>query len=390
MALLVGSVPPDYIRVRVTRVSVRTWVGVLRALESRLVMPRVFLSFVVLLGIQGVEPARAITPGERAAYGTPPSVVGLDDGRLLAPEDLFLSAMAKLDQWTDVRDADEARALLDAVRRLIGELREADSRDPRLFYLTGRLFLAVGQRGDAIDKLRLFVRTRAGRNDWKAHRILGDLLVISYPKLAEASYRNAFELNPTEPTVLYGLSVCAYQLGRLEDASDWARQAVLKDDRQDIGYLSHLARTLARLGQWDGAWREARSALERAIERLEPTSDAYTSVDAQWTLLVDVLRAHVVGQPESIESYERLADAIGRRADNARLLAVFDRIAVLEQGLATQTPPSTRVRLALAELMVEVGRLADARSVVQEVLVDEPDHASARALFLRISEAQAE
>lgn len=352
--------------------------------------PRMFLSFVVLLGIYVVEPARAQTSGEREASATPPSAVGPDERRRLTSEELFSSAMAILDQWTTERDADEATARLDEVRQLIGDLREADSRDPRLFYLMGRLFLAIGQRGDAIDKLRIFVRTRAGRNDWKPHRILGDLLVISYPKLAEASYRNAFELNPAEPTVLHGLSVCAYQLGRLEDASDWARQAVLKDDRRDIGYLSHLARTLARLGQWDGALREAQSSVERAIEGLEPTSDAYTRVDAQWALLVDVLRAYVVAQPESTESYERLAEAIGRRADNARLLAVFDRIDVLERGLATQTQPSARMRLALAELMVEVGRLADARSVVQSVVTDEPDHASAIALLLRISEARTE
>ncbi|MCH7884860.1 MAG: hypothetical protein IIC01_06360 [Planctomycetes bacterium] len=323
--------------------------------------------------------------------GTPPRHA-TGDGRGSADEALR-AAQEALDRLEEADGETAVRALLDEVSRHLADLRASDPDHPRLPYLFGRIYQVTGRSGDAIDQLRKFVKTREGRNEWRAYRMLGDLFIDEFPRLAKANYEKAAALKAGEPSVLYGLSLSAMKLGRQDEALRLVRQAVESDDEGTVAYVSHLARILLSRQAWDEAERTARSSLElagRAMRDKPSRSDPIQAVDAQYALLMEIVQSRLAAadprtaEPTGLEAVEtaglylRLAGFVRERMRLASILSQHQVLRVLEAGVertSLDTPVDLLEAYALA--LADVGRSDDAFDIFQRVLAASPQNARA-------------
>ncbi len=277
---------------------------------------------------------------------------------------------------------------VETLTRTIEVIRGAEPGNPWLQYLYGRLMALNGRQGDAITAMQSFLETREGRNDWRAHQVLGDLYVNGYPQLAEAEYREANSLKGQVPAVLYGLSRCAFKLGQFDKAAELARKAVAADGRKTLRFVAHLARILAARHDWDGADRQARAALgiaQAAARHRRGEQAPLESIDAQYALLIDITRSRLAASPGVAERYLQLADLIGARAENARLIAWHKALTVLANGVestAPNTTPSMKEQYAVA--LAEVGRHDEAVAKFKEILAADPTNEIALQWLTRL------
>ena len=121
-------------------------------------------------------------------------------------EQALRAAMEAAEMLEDA-EGDEAVGLLEQIRSYATIIHADNPINPWLDYLTGHAFAASGRKGDAIERLQSFVDTREGRNYWRAHRLLGDLLIKAYPRLAKSSFVKARKLKQNEPTASAGRAV---------------------------------------------------------------------------------------------------------------------------------------------------------------------------------------
>lgn len=313
------------------------------------------------------------------------------DGRISVDEALR-AAQETLDRLEEADGEAAVRALLDEVSRHMAALQASDPDHPRLPYLFARIYQVTGRNGDAIDQLRKFVQTREGRNEWRAYRMLGDLFVEEFPRLAKANYEQAAALKAGEPSVLYGLSLSAIGVGRQEEALRLARQAVESDDEGTVAYVSHVARILLSQQVWDEAERTAQSSLElarRAMRDNPSRSDPIQAVDAQYALLMEIVQSRLAANPQSAEPTDvdaieiaglhlRLAGFVRERMRLASILSQHQVLGVLEAGVR-RTSPDTPVDLleAYALALADVGRPDDAFDTFQRILAANPQNARA-------------
>lgn len=281
---------------------------------------------------------------------------------------------------------------IETLTRYIEAIGSAEVGNPRLQYLYGRLMALSGRQGDAIAAMRSFLETREGRNDWRAHQVLGDLYVNGYPQLAKAEYEEADSLKGHVPGVLYGLSRCAFKLGRSDEAAELARKAVAADGRKTLRFVSHLARIHAARHDWAQADREARAALgiAQATGGDRPGEAALLeTIDAQYALLIDITQSRLADSPGVPERYLQLVDLIGGRAENARLIAWRKALTVLANGVdatAPNTTPSMKEQYAIA--LAEVGRHDEAVVRFQEILAADPANEVASRWLERLQQVE--
>lgn len=260
---------------------------------------------------------------------------------------------------------------------------------PRLAYLKARSLAFAGRNGDAVTHIRRFLESREGRNDWQAHRLLGDLFADEFPQLSRSAYAKALELNPGAPSVLFGLSRCAHKLGQLEEAVSLARRAV--EARPDTRYYAHLARLYVARRQWPEARQAVLAAVDHARRALRDQPGRRTAVadlDAQLRLLTDVLQVRLGDVAPTSDDYLELAAAMADRAANANLLAHFDRVSVLAQAVRRFQPD---VPVALREqygtALVDVGRRREAADEFAAILQADPANAVAAYWLERLKNA---
>lgn len=348
---------------------------------------------------QGTRETRTSALGEPAnpqagtglETGTPPRPA-TGDGRISVDEALRVAQDA-LDQLEEADGEAAVRALLDEGSRHVAALQASDPDHPRLPYLFARIYKITGRNGDAIDQLRKFVQTREGRNEWRAYRMLGDLFVEEFPRLAKANYEQAAALKAGEPSVLYGLSLSAMKVGRQEEALRLARQAVESDDEGTVAYASHVARILLSQQAWEEAERTAQSSLElarRAMRDKPSRSDPILAVDAQYALLMEIVQSRLAAagprnaEPTGVDAVEtaglylRLAGFVRERMRLASILSQHQVLGVLEAGVQ-RTSPDTPVDLleAYALALADVGRTDDAFDTFQRILAAHPQNARA-------------
>ncbi len=266
---------------------------------------------------------------------------------------------------------------LELIEHYIKVVERKEPTNPRLTYLRGRALALAGRPGDASGQLLQFVETRAGRTEWRAFRILGDLFRDEFPRLAKSNYDKAAALNPGEPTVLLGQSVCAMKLGSTTDALSFARDAVAADGRRTVRYVAHLASVLVSAKQWDEALREAGQALTLAQRkaRADPAAhEALLVVDAQFRLLISVLHGRI-REPgnNSVDDYLRLVTSVRQHLRIAEKLALHNVLAVIETRVEKATPntPPTLLR-EYGVLLAEVDRTADAITAFERLLQIDP------------------
>lgn len=252
-----------------------------------------------------------------------------------------------------------------------------DPSNPWVSYLYGWIYAIGGQKGDAIEQLQKFIETREGRNEWLAYRLLGDLLVEQFPRLARSYYKKASDLVDREPSVLYGQSRCAVATGDVAEAIRLAREAVGADRDGAVRYLSHLARMLIRDGRWSEARRAAETALERALSdhRSNPTMERPLRLaDLQYQLLIEISRSQLNNAPNP-EEYVRIVRYLDRRGEIAIKLQQAEIARLLEAAIGEPGGDSyVPLHELYGETLAKLGREEDAIRAFERVLELDPSN----------------
>lgn len=339
-------------------------------------------------GVQAVqqsEPAPK-TAGRASVAGPPLGSTTLPEtpvGREVRVQEAITLAMDALERLENEGETAAADTILHDANGYIEFVKASEPANPWLPYLVGRAYVVMGRRRDAVEELGKFVETPLGRNEWLAYRILGDLLVGGFPRLAKANYAKAAALNAGEPSVLFGLSSCAAQFGAAEEAIRLAQEAVAADGSRTVRYISHLAKLLRAVGQWDEAIREAERALNLAKQTVGThpgTPGPLLTVDGQYELLIEIMQG-LLDQANAgrlAANHLRLASYIRERAIVVHELARHDVLDALEAGVnrtAPDTPAELLEQYGIA--LAEVDRHESAVGVFEQLLSADPDNAVA-------------
>jgi tetratricopeptide (TPR) repeat protein len=330
-----------------------------------------------------LPPERHVDPGEEVSVG----------GAIEAA----MRALERLDTATD--DASRS-AVLDEIHNYLAVLETQDPDNPWRSFILARSSIALGRPGDAIDKLQQFVQTREGRNEWRAYRMLGDLLVTDFPRLAKSNYEKAMELQPSEPAVLFGLSVALSKIGQRDRALELARRAVDADGRKTVRYLASLAGLLAQEQRWSEAMDTARSAIELAQQDAfaKPARRAaLQTLDAQYGLMSEIIRRRIADAVSAADRaptaaaelgdvYLRLADILDRRGELAAVMAKQEALRAIESGVRQLEPnPPLALLEPYGVRLAESGRTDDALEVFLRIRSADPTNQTASEWLDRLA-----
>lgn len=283
---------------------------------------------------------------------------------------------------------DQRRELLQSVVDAVGVVQDKDPANPKLLLLSGWANALAGRERQAIDELRQYVDTREGRNEWRAYRLLGDLLVDQYPQLAESRYRKALELSGGDRRVYFGLAMCASRRGRKDEAIDYARRAVEADGRRTVTYVALLAQTLAADRRWDAARREGVEAvrLAREVVRTAPSSRAaIAQLDARYRFLIQLMQARVAEDDATADDF---LDLVEYRKEHLQVAADLARVEVLRifEDAVVKLGDNVTPRLleAYGVACAEAKDRAKAIEIFNRLLGTDPDNAVAREWLTKL------
>ena len=347
-----------------------------------------FVSMLMLLtlatGLRGVQdPVLPIEKGETNALTQPPQTLPPQDQRLSVGEGLDL-ARAAIDRWVESTDPDVRKQADQDLDRGLAVVKTKAPDHPWLPYLYAFVHIRQGQSWDAVDQLQKFVDNRDGRNEWKAFRTLGNLVVENFPRLARSHFRKAAKLKDGEPTVLFGLSRCAGNVGDYTEAFDYAQQAAAADRRQSIEYLTHLARIARVTKEWSVATAAAQDGLviaEREVVRRKGEFEPLVVAEVQYKLVVEIESARlkdVRDLSELTRGYLQLAEYARGRAKIVMLMTRHDVVGILEaaaERLGDDTPIDILEQAVTA--LTDIGREEDAAAVCRRILEKDPANAAA-------------
>ncbi len=306
----------------------------------------------------------------------------------LTAEEAIQAAIEAIDRLDALSDVDAKQATVAEINRYIAHAQEQDPANAWLTYVFGRLYLSVGRLADARDQLLKFAQTREGKNHWRSQRILGDLFVDAWPRLAQRHYEKAAALKPNEPSVLTGLATCAFKLGDFDKAVRCARETVVADGRRNVDYLDRLARMLLERELWEEAQREAAYALELALGEVRDHPDMpgpLRLLHGQYDLMIDLAEARISQHPEAAVNYLDLNRHMSERAQVLLTLSHHERLAMLELGLGrTESQPSPALLVACAIELAQVGRRDEAIATFQRAVALDPDNPTAREWLNRL------
>ena len=334
-------------------------------------------------------PANAQQPRDTIPKDTAPSTIKTE----VPPEEPpsakeALQAAIEAAERLESAEPDTIVDLVKEINTYTAIVHAEDPFNPWLDYVAGFAYAASGRKGDAIDRLELFTRTREGRNHWRAQRFLGDLLVASYPRLAKASYVKAGRLKRNEPTVLFGLSRCAESAGDLDAAIDLAEQVVRADRGKTLRYVHYLTGLFASGGRWADAQRSAQQAV--ALAEREISTDGNLSVklqqlDGEIGTSLEVLAGVIREHPDGEDAYLLIARLLRQRAENARRLSRLDELRILELAVEeVGDRSSVRLLEARAAALAEVGRTEDAIEAFEALLLKDPANLAATDWLARL------
>lgn len=300
-------------------------------------------------------------------------------------------AVAALEELFDQVEAGEWEGadatLRDLIQRPLDVLQSKAPDHPRLPFYAARTAMVVGQHRAAQRQLEAFVDSRAGRNDWRARRLLGDVMLESYPQLARAHYDKAAELKPNEPSILYGLARCASRRARKDDALEFARRAVSADGEKNPRYLTLLAQMLQSDGQHAAARRAAEKALTIARRRVETRPGRrgpLELLDHQYDVAIRVLRATEGELPA--EDAVTLAGYLRQRSDVIAKLRLHDIASMLGVAVAQAGDrASTALLLEYGRALADIDRKDEAIETFKRVLARDAENEEAHEWLDRLT-----
>jgi len=312
-------------------------------------------------------------------------------GARVADEMTADEAVAALEELFDQVEAGEWEGadatLRDLIQRPLEVLQTKAPDHPRLPFYAARTAMVVAQHRAAQRQLEAYIDSRAGRNDWRARRLLGDVMLESYPQLARAHYDKAAELKPNEPSVLYGLARCASRRGRKDEALDFARRAVSADGEKNPRYLTLLAQML----QSDGQHAEARRAAEKALAIAQRRAEAQPGrrgplqlLDHQYDVAIRVVRA---GEGElPAEDAVTLAGYLRQRNDVIAKLRLHDIASMLGVAVAQAGDrASIALLLEYGRALAEIDRQDEAIETFKRVLARDAENQAANEWLDRLT-----
>ena len=326
-------------------------------------------------------------PQKNAAASAAPAEAPSEDQP--SPEQALRAAMEAAERLEDA-EGDETIGLLDRINSYTAIIHADDPINPWLDYLAGYAFAASGRKGDAIERLQSFVNTREGRNYWRAHRLLGDLLINAYSRLAKTCFVKARKLKQKEPAILFGLSRCAASAGEFAAAVDLAEQVVSADREKSLRYVHFLTELLVQEGRWDEARKRARQAVSIAERDLETGGNQRAKLQllvAEIDISMEVLRGVIREDPTDEDVYLQMADLTRRRAVSGTRISEIDKLKILEEGVReTGDRASPRLLEAYAVALVEVGRTEDAIIAFEKLLAKDPANPTGTDWLTRLRE----
>jgi tetratricopeptide (TPR) repeat protein len=304
-------------------------------------------------------------------------------------QDVVAAARDLFDQAESAFTKAEREQRIQEAKKQVDVVRSADAASPWLLYLQARLLVLEGRHTEARDRLRDFLETREGRNEWSAYRVLGDLFVDRFPRLAKYQYERAAELKPNDPRTLLGQSLCAFQLADLDKARQFAQEAVTADGRRQARSLTQWAVVLQAQKRWSLAEPEAAEALrlvETEAARRPETRETLGLVETQVRLLVEIADGLVSENPSDAEAYLRCADYVRRQAEVENRLRRHDVLAVLALGVEKTAPNvPAKLRKAYGVELAELGRNDEAVAQFEQVLAADPEDNQAREWLGRLA-----
>ncbi len=332
-------------------------------------------------------PADTATPADEVAVTPASGEPGLavDEALDMARRAIDVLAASK-------NPADRQRAEHD-LDRTLAIIKTKSPDHPWLPYLYAFVSLKQGQSWDAVDHLQNFVRTRDGRTEWKAYRTLGDLEVDQFPRLARSHYDKAASLIDGEPSVLYGLSRCAANVGNYAEALTFAKQAVSADKRQSVEYLTHLARVAAVKKEWSTATTSATDALAvtlAAVTARPGSREPLLAVNGQYKQLMEIETAWLkdVRDPDVLsDGYIKLAEHARERAKIVARLSRHEVVSILDAGLE-RLGEDASVEILEQTIVAydDVDRVEDAIDVCRRILKKQPENTVAKEWLARFGE----
>ena len=207
----------------------------------------------------------------------------------------------------------------------------------------------------------------------RAQILLGDIAIAEKnPVDAEKSFRRALELNPQASRAHAGLAEIMLGAGKPDEAITEAKAAIDSgDNRALIHALLGEAQTM--VGKYD----EALASFNEALKR-EPKNSAALQYRAEIYLArkdlkaaIEDLRASAEIEPNSLRRL-RLAGALAA-------MKQYDEAVTLFKLILQDDPSNNEARTALAAVMIESGKGAEAVAELESLIKINPNRADARA-----------
>jgi tetratricopeptide (TPR) repeat protein len=247
-------------------------------------------------------------------------------------------------------------------------------RDPNLdvvHWALGDLYLNRGEDRDA--ELAFKRALEINPNNVPAISGLGDVYYRQQRiSQAEETYRKAIGLQPGNWATYNALGWFLHQNGRYDEAAEQFRQLVSIDSRNMQGY-SNLGTSL----MMSGNFAAAAAAFMRSIE-IEPTRNAYSSLGILYYYMGEVDEATAALQhavdlaPQDHLAWANLGDALSFTGDTGKVEEVFSTAEELAESRLAVNPTDGETLADLAWIKAMLGKIADAKGVIERARESTP------------------
>lgn len=320
-----------------------------------------------------------------AADNEPPMVdSGPPVDPTMNPEDALREALVQI--AIAEKKEEGAEEAMNRAAKLAGLVLSRDPLNPTAGYIAGRVGILTNRPREALPLLEAYINDPAGRSDWYAHKLIGDIYLVSYPKHARGKFERAVALAPREPEAVIGLAKADLKELRAASAVKHAEQAILLDQTRNASYRLVLAEALltARPKDEDAASRarEAVLIIEENIRQDPGDETLLGDLKDGYSLLIQALRNLSTVYPEKPEYVVQMALAMQDRADLEKLLTYHGILKYLDASV-TQLGDRANADILYEQARLNrlVGRDAEAMRILERVLEMSPNHEPGRELL---------